>query len=69
MTLFRKFAHGVRALCWKKRMGDELEEELHSFIEAAVEQKKGFSVIDSRLFFGGITELLVVQKLPRAEAP
>ena len=24
---------------------------------------KGFSVIDSRLFFGGITELLVVQKL------
>ncbi len=30
---------------------------------------KGFSVIDSRLFFGGITELLVVQKVPRAEAP
>jgi len=39
MALFRKFAHGVRALCWKKRIGDELEEELHSFIEAAVEQK------------------------------
>ena len=32
-------------------------------------QQEGFSVIDSRLFFGGITELLVVQKLPRAEAP
>jgi ubiquinone/menaquinone biosynthesis methyltransferase len=32
-------------------------------------REKGFSVIDSRLFFGGITELLVVQKLPRAEAP
>ena len=32
-------------------------------------QEKGFSVIDSRLFFFGITELLVVQKLPRAEAP
>jgi ubiquinone/menaquinone biosynthesis methyltransferase len=32
-------------------------------------QQKGFSVIDSRLFFGGITELLVVQKLPRSEAP
>jgi ubiquinone/menaquinone biosynthesis methyltransferase len=29
-------------------------------------REKGFSVIDSRLFFGGITELLVVQKLPRA---
>jgi predicted permease len=39
MALLRKFAHGVRALCWKKRMGDELEEELQSFIEAAVEQK------------------------------
>jgi len=32
-------------------------------------REKGFSVIDSRLFFGGITELLAVQKLPRAEAP
>jgi hypothetical protein len=32
-------------------------------------QQKGFSVVDSRLFFGGITELLVVQKLPRPEAP
>jgi len=32
-------------------------------------REKGFSVIDSRLFFGGITELLVVQKLSRAEAP
>jgi ubiquinone/menaquinone biosynthesis methyltransferase len=32
-------------------------------------REKGFSVIDSRLFFGGITELLVVQKLPRAEVP
>src|SRR5580692_12304573 len=39
MALFRKFAHGVRALFWKKRTGDELEEELQSFIEAAVEQK------------------------------
>ena len=39
MALLRKFAHGVRALCWKKRMGDELEEELRSFIEAAVEQR------------------------------
>ena len=27
-------------------------------------QQKGFSVVDSRLFLGGITELLVVQKLP-----
>ena len=32
-------------------------------------REKGFSVIDSRLFFGGITELLVVQKLPRAKVP
>jgi len=32
-------------------------------------RKKGFSVIDSRLFFGGITELLVVQKLPGGEQP
>ncbi len=32
-------------------------------------REKGFSVIDSRLFFGGITELLVVQKLPRSEVP
>jgi ubiquinone/menaquinone biosynthesis methyltransferase len=32
-------------------------------------QQRGFSVIDSRLFFGGITELLVVQKLPREETP
>jgi demethylmenaquinone methyltransferase/2-methoxy-6-polyprenyl-1,4-benzoquinol methylase len=32
-------------------------------------REKGFSVIDSRLFFGGVTELLVVQKLPRVEAP
>ena len=39
MALLRKFAHGVRALCWKKRVGDELEEELRSFIEAAVEQR------------------------------
>jgi ubiquinone/menaquinone biosynthesis methyltransferase len=31
-------------------------------------QQKGFSVIDSRLFLGGITELLVVQKLPRTQA-
>jgi len=31
-------------------------------------RENGFSVIDSRLFFGGFTELLVVQKLPRAEA-
>jgi demethylmenaquinone methyltransferase/2-methoxy-6-polyprenyl-1,4-benzoquinol methylase len=31
-------------------------------------REKGFSVIDSRLFLGGITELLVVQKLSRAEA-
>jgi ubiquinone/menaquinone biosynthesis C-methylase UbiE len=31
-------------------------------------REKGFSVIDSRLFFGGVTELLVVQKLPR-DAP
>src|SRR6266536_1346904 len=29
---------------------------------------KGFSVIDSRLFFGGVTELLVVQKLQSGEA-
>jgi ubiquinone/menaquinone biosynthesis methyltransferase len=32
-------------------------------------QERGFSVVDSRLFFGGITELLVVQKQPRAETP
>ena len=32
-------------------------------------QEKGFSVVSSRLFFGGITEPLVVQKLARAEAP
>jgi ubiquinone/menaquinone biosynthesis methyltransferase len=32
-------------------------------------REKGFSIVDSRLFFGGITELLVVQKLPCAEAP
>jgi ubiquinone/menaquinone biosynthesis methyltransferase len=31
--------------------------------------EKGFSVIGFRLFFFGITELLVVQKTPRAEAP
>lgn len=30
---------------------------------------KGFSVIDSRLFFGGVTELLMVQKLGPGEAP
>jgi len=30
---------------------------------------KGFSVIESRLFFGGITELLMVQKLRNGEAP
>jgi ubiquinone/menaquinone biosynthesis methyltransferase len=30
---------------------------------------KGFSVIDSRLFFGGVTELLLVQKLRHGEAP
>ena len=30
---------------------------------------KGFSVIDSRLFFGGVTELLMVQKLQPGEAP
>jgi ubiquinone/menaquinone biosynthesis C-methylase UbiE len=30
---------------------------------------KGFSVIDSRLFFGGVSELLVVQKLRHREAP
>ena len=39
MALFQKFALGVRALFWKKRVADELEEELNSFIEAAVEQK------------------------------
>jgi demethylmenaquinone methyltransferase/2-methoxy-6-polyprenyl-1,4-benzoquinol methylase len=32
-------------------------------------QSKGFSVIDSRLFFGGVTELLMVQKLHDGEAP
>jgi ubiquinone/menaquinone biosynthesis methyltransferase len=32
-------------------------------------REKGLTVIDSRLFLFGITELLVVQKLPRAEAP
>jgi ubiquinone/menaquinone biosynthesis methyltransferase len=30
-------------------------------------REKGFSVVDSRLFFGGITELLVVQKLRPAD--
>jgi len=28
--------------------------------------RKGFSVVDSRLFFGDVTELLMVQKLRRA---
>jgi demethylmenaquinone methyltransferase/2-methoxy-6-polyprenyl-1,4-benzoquinol methylase len=32
-------------------------------------RNKGFSVIDSRLFFGGVTELLVVQKLLHGDAP
>ena len=32
-------------------------------------QAKGFSVIASRLFFGGVTELLMVQKLPHSAAP
>ena len=31
-------------------------------------REKGFAVIDSRLFLGGFTELLVVQKLPHAES-
>jgi ubiquinone/menaquinone biosynthesis methyltransferase len=31
-------------------------------------REKGFFVIDSHLFFGGVTELLVVQKLPSAGA-
>jgi ubiquinone/menaquinone biosynthesis methyltransferase len=31
--------------------------------------EKGLTVIDSRLFFFGVTELLLVQKLPHAEAP
>jgi predicted permease len=39
MALFRQLAHGARALFWKKHVADELEEELHGFIEAAVEQK------------------------------
>jgi len=39
MALLRQFAHGIRALFWKERVADELEEELHSFIEAAVAQK------------------------------
>ncbi len=30
---------------------------------------KGLSVIESRLFFGGVTELLMVQKLRHGEAP
>jgi ubiquinone/menaquinone biosynthesis methyltransferase len=30
-------------------------------------RERGFSVIGSRLFFGGVTELLVVQKLPCAQ--
>jgi len=30
-------------------------------------EESGFSVIDSRLFFAGFTELLVVQKLPHGE--
>jgi ubiquinone/menaquinone biosynthesis methyltransferase len=32
-------------------------------------EQKGFSVVDFRRFLGGITELLVVQKLPRVDAP
>jgi predicted permease len=39
MALFRQLAQGVRVLFWKKHVADELEEELHGFIEAAVEQK------------------------------
>jgi putative ABC transport system permease protein len=38
MSWLRKFALGVRALCCKKRVSDELEEELQGFIEAAVAQ-------------------------------
>jgi len=30
--------------------------------------RKGFSLVDSRLFLGGITELLMVRKLPQASA-
>jgi demethylmenaquinone methyltransferase/2-methoxy-6-polyprenyl-1,4-benzoquinol methylase len=55
--------------------------EVYSYIAESLERfpdrchlqnifrEKGFSVVDSRLFLGGITELLVVQKLPRAEVP
>jgi ubiquinone/menaquinone biosynthesis C-methylase UbiE len=32
-------------------------------------RNKGFSVINSRLFFGGVTELLIIQKLRHGEAP
>jgi len=32
-------------------------------------RRKGFSVVDSRLFFGGITELLMVRKVVHGEAP
>jgi demethylmenaquinone methyltransferase/2-methoxy-6-polyprenyl-1,4-benzoquinol methylase len=32
-------------------------------------QREGFSIVDFRRFFGGIMELLVVQKLPHAGAP
>ena len=39
MLWFRKFGYGVSALISKKRAGEELEEELHAFIDAAVEQK------------------------------
>ncbi len=39
MAMFRKFAHGIRALFWNTKVRDELDEELHAFIEAAVEQK------------------------------
>jgi ubiquinone/menaquinone biosynthesis methyltransferase len=31
--------------------------------------QRGFSIVDFRRFFGGITELLVVQKLPRVDVP
>jgi predicted permease len=39
MSLFRNFARGLRSLLRKKRIGQELDEELGGFLEMAAEEK------------------------------
>ena len=39
MTLFHRFAAGIRALIWKTRSERELDEELNAYLTAATEQK------------------------------